>query len=136
MPRLAIGEALEVVTSAALTIALWGHFGWWVGLIAFAVCCFYFAQVAATVELRAPSIRRASFQDGDTVILRIPADLDPDTYATVQAQVQKMLVANRVVVLPSTADIASWHPAGYEPPVVVSRVERLRGVWARATARG
>jgi hypothetical protein len=100
------------------------------------VFIFYMAQVFSDASVqRSPSLPK-TIRPGDTVLFRPTVDIDGDEYASLQAHLQKQLPDNRIVVVPRATDVTSWHPRGYEPPVVLSRVERLRGVWARATARG
>ena len=131
-----VGDGLEIVAAAGFTVAAWGHFGWWVGLIVLAVSVFYLAQVYAdTATSRSLSLPK-TIRAGDTVLVRIPASLEPEEFAAVQPNVQKQLPDNRVVVLPSTAEVAAWHPRGYDEPVTPSRLGRARQRWRAVRERG
>lgn len=122
-----LGDALELVAGIIAVAAGWYKVGLWLALVIAAVYVFYIAQVYAdTGSGSFPSLQKVNIQPGDTVIVRIPASLDPDEFASVQAQVQKTLSDNRVVVLPSTAEVASWRPRGYEEPVAKPSRWRLR----------
>ena len=136
MPRIALGELLEAVASVAFVAGVWDKVGVWAALVVLGGCCFYFAQVFSDASVqRSPSLPK-TIRPGDTVLFRPTVDIDGDEYASLQAHLQKQLPDNRIVVVPRATDVTSWHPRGYEPPVTPSRVERLRSVWAKATARG
>ena len=126
-----LGDGLEVVCAVAFTVAAYvGTHLWWVTLVAFGVVVFYLAQVYAnTGSNGVPSLASLSVQSGDTVIVRIPAELPSEEFAAVQANLQKNLPENRVVVLPSTAEVGSWRPRGFEEPVA-SKKPRF-ALWGR-----
>jgi hypothetical protein len=121
-----VGDILEVVAGTLATAAAWYKVGFWLALIVAAVSVFYLAQVYADTGTQGMrSLANLSIRAGDTVLIRVPASLEPEEFAATQAYVQKQLPENRVVVLPSTAEVASWRPRGYEEPVV-SRKDRFR----------
>jgi hypothetical protein len=121
-----VGDVLEVLAGPIAVAAAWYKEGLWLGLIVAAVYVFYLAQVYADTGAQGVrSLANLSIRAGDTVLIRVPASLEPEEFAATQAYVQKQLPENRVVVLPSTAEVASWRPRGYEEPPV-RRKDRFR----------